>query len=84
MTNSPDVLGNGSAGGERFAGELPGMSRCDALGLPEQALLRGLLLELPAKGTFPAPGWLDHWFEAARSVLDLLYQQQAAGGQQRR
>ena len=52
--------------------------------LADHPLLRGLLLELPARGTVPAPGWLDRWFEAARSILELLYEQQAAGGQQRR
>jgi hypothetical protein len=52
--------------------------------LADHPLLRGLLLELPAKGTVLAPGWLDRWFEAARSILELLYQQQAAGNQQRR
>jgi hypothetical protein len=55
-----------------------------SLSLGGHPLLRGLLLELPAKGTLPAPGWLDRWFEATRSDLDLLCQQQAAGGQQRR
>jgi len=149
MKNSPDVLGTGSGGSERFAGQLPRMGRHDTLGLPEQSrdhplgrnasdpsiedtsmiptalepppvstpttslndldslstpefpphgwlddspsgsladhpLLRGLLLELPPKGSVPAPGWLDRWFEAARSILELLYQQQAGGGHQRR
>jgi hypothetical protein len=49
----------------------------DPTGLPiaDHPLLRGLLLELPPKGTVPAPGWLDRWFEAARSILELLYLQ---------
>jgi hypothetical protein len=45
--------------------------------LADHPLLRGLLLELPPKGTIPAPGWLDRWFEAARSILELLYVQSA-------
>lgn len=43
--------------------------------LAEHPLLRGLLLELPPRGTPPAPEWLDRWFEAARSILELLYVQ---------
>jgi hypothetical protein len=39
----------------------------------DHPLLRGLLLELPPKGTAPDPAWLDRWFEAARSILELLY-----------
>jgi len=45
--------------------------------LADHPLLRGLLLELPPKGTIPAPGWLDRWFDAARSILELLYVQNA-------
>jgi hypothetical protein len=45
--------------------------------LADHPLLRGLLLELPPKGTLPAPEWLDRWFEAARSILELLYVQDA-------
>jgi hypothetical protein len=45
--------------------------------LADHPLLRGLLLELPPKGTAPPPGWLDRWFEAARSILELLYLQDA-------
>lgn len=41
--------------------------------LADHPLLRGLLLELPPKGMPPQPGWLDRWFEAARSILELLY-----------
>lgn len=51
--------------------------------LADHPLLRGLLMELPPKGTVPAPGWLDRWFEAARSILELLYVQ-AAGQAPRR
>lgn len=41
--------------------------------LVDHPLLRGLLMELPPKGAMPAPEYLDRWFEAARSILDLLY-----------
>ncbi len=43
--------------------------------LADHPLLRGLLLELPPKGAMPPPEWLDRWFEAARSILELLYVQ---------
>ena len=42
--------------------------------LADHPLLRGLLLELPPKGAMPPAEWLDRWFEAARSILELLYQ----------
>jgi hypothetical protein len=45
--------------------------------LADHPLLRGLLLELPPKGTIPQQEWLDRWFEAARSILELLYSQEA-------
>jgi len=41
--------------------------------LADHPLLRGLLLELPPKGSTPSPAWLDRWFEATRSILELLY-----------
>ena len=41
--------------------------------MADQPLLRGLLMELPPKGAVPAEEWLDRWFDAARSILDLLY-----------
>ena len=41
--------------------------------LVDHPLLRGLLMELPPKGAMPQPEYLDRWFEAARSILDLLY-----------
>jgi hypothetical protein len=41
--------------------------------LADHPLLRGLLLELPPRGAAPASDWLDRWFEAARSILELLY-----------
>jgi hypothetical protein len=45
----------------------------DETGLAEHPLLRGLLLELPPKGSAPSPEWLNRWFEAARAILELLY-----------
>ncbi|HET6529275.1 MAG TPA: hypothetical protein VFH03_01460 [Actinoplanes sp.] len=45
--------------------------------MADHPLLRGLLLELPARGTMPSSDWLDRWFEAARSILELLYVQEA-------
>lgn len=55
----------------------------EPLGEPvaDHPLLRGLLLELPAKGSvMPQREWLDRWFEAARSILELLYVQDRAPG----
>lgn len=48
--------------------------------MADHPLLRGLLLELPARGTMPPSDWLDRWFEAARSILELLYVQEAKRG----
>jgi hypothetical protein len=45
--------------------------------LADHPLLRGLLLELPPKGSMPQQDWLDRWFEAARSILELIYSQEA-------
>jgi hypothetical protein len=45
--------------------------------MADHPLLRGLLLELPPRGTLPTSDWLDRWFEAARSILELLYVQEA-------
>jgi hypothetical protein len=42
--------------------------------LVDHPLLRGLLLELPPRGSQPTAEWLNRWFEATRSVLDLIYQ----------
>jgi hypothetical protein len=39
----------------------------------DHPLLRGLLLELPPKGATLQSEWLDRWFEAARSIFELLY-----------
>ncbi|RZU50969.1 hypothetical protein EV385_2763 [Krasilnikovia cinnamomea] len=50
------------------------------LSMADHPLLRGLLLELPARGTMPPSDWLDRWFEAARSILELLYVQEAKRG----
>ena len=47
--------------------------------LADHPLLRGLLLELPPKGSVPPPGWLDRWFEATRAILELLYVQGPGG-----
>jgi hypothetical protein len=52
-------------------------SGSSALSMADHPLLRGLLLELPARGAMPASDWLDRWFEAARSILELLYVQEA-------
>jgi hypothetical protein len=46
--------------------------------LAEHPLLRGLHLELPSRAAPPSPEWLDRWFEAARSILELLYVQGAS------
>jgi hypothetical protein len=54
-----------------------GWSDSGATSMADHPLLRGLLLELPARGTMPASDWLDRWFEAARSILELLYVQEA-------
>jgi hypothetical protein len=45
--------------------------------MADHPLLRGLLLELPSRGSLPPSAWLDRWFEAARSILELLYVQEA-------
>jgi hypothetical protein len=45
--------------------------------MADHPLLRGLLQELPARGAMPESDWLDRWFEAARSILELLYVQEA-------
>jgi hypothetical protein len=54
-----------------------GWSDSGSQSMADHPLLRGLLLELPARGTMPASDWLDRWFEAARSILELLYVQEA-------
>ncbi|MFI6782385.1 hypothetical protein [Micromonospora sp. NPDC050276] len=52
------------------------MERAESLA--DHPLLRGLLMELPPKGTVPSQDWLDRWFEATRSILELLYVQSAS------
>jgi hypothetical protein len=54
-----------------------GWSDSGSPSMADHPLLRGLLQELPARGTMPASDWLDRWFEAARSILELLYVQEA-------
>jgi hypothetical protein len=49
--------------------------------LSDHPLLRSLLDELPPKGTTPPAEWMDRWFEATRSVLDLLYEPRHYNGQ---
>ncbi|GGK94685.1 hypothetical protein GCM10012284_30920 [Mangrovihabitans endophyticus] len=57
-----------------------GLPETLSLSMADHPLLRGLLLELPARGTLPSSDWLDRWFEAARSILELLYVQEARRG----
>jgi hypothetical protein len=47
--------------------------------IAEHPLVQGLLLELPDRDSPLPDGWLDHWLEAARAVLELLYSQRPAG-----
>ena len=54
-----------------------GWSESGSQSMADHPLLRGLLLELPARGGLPPSDWLDRWFEAARSILELLYVQEA-------
>jgi len=51
--------------------------------LADHPLLRGLLMELPPRGTCPQPDWMDRWFEAARAILELIYMQHAHQGSRR-
>ncbi|GAA2495720.1 hypothetical protein [Winogradskya humida] len=53
-----------------------------AQSMADHPLLRGLLMELPGRGAMPASDWLDRWFEAARSILELLYVQESNRGKQ--
>lgn len=39
----------------------------------DHPLMRGLMMELPPRGSQPSTEWMDRWFEAARAVLDLIY-----------
>jgi len=54
-----------------------GWPESDSKSMADHPLLRGLLMELPARGQLPPSDWLDRWFEAARSILELLYVQEA-------
>ncbi|MEH1164819.1 hypothetical protein V6V47_05480 [Micromonospora sp. CPCC 205539] len=55
----------------------PTEASADHPSLADHPLLRGLLMELPPRGSVPPPGWLDRWFEATRAILELLYVQGA-------
>ncbi|GIM90530.1 hypothetical protein [Paractinoplanes toevensis] len=55
----------------------PDSSSGPSKSMADHPLLRGLLLELPTRGSLPPSDWLDRWFEAARSILELLYVQEA-------
>ena len=90
MTIGPENFGNGSSKTEdRFGGQLGGYrsaSRRDSGAvLPidgtgdDLSPRNGLLLELPPKGSMPHQDWLDRWFEAARSILELLYAHESPG-----
>ena len=73
-------LGNSSLGGGPLTE--PMFGRDSWLDTPsgsmaDHPLLRGLLMELPPKGTMPQQDWLDRWFEAARSILELIYSQES-------
>ncbi|GAA3279955.1 MULTISPECIES: hypothetical protein [Dactylosporangium] len=78
-------LSSGSLGSNALDGPLtePMFGRDSWLDTPSGAsmadhpLLRGLLMELPPKGTMPQQEWLDRWFEAARSILELIYSQES-------
>lgn len=52
-----------------------GWPQASSVSMVDHPLLRGLLLELPPKGNPPGAEWLDRWFEATRSILELLYVQ---------
>jgi hypothetical protein len=44
----------------------------------EHPLVGALLRELPPRGSaMPSQQWLDRWFDATRSVLELLYVQES-------
>jgi hypothetical protein len=71
----PTLPGLGSLGDPVFAAE--GWLDGSAASVADHPLLRGLLLELPPKGSVLQHEWLDRWFEAARSILELLYIQES-------
>ncbi|MBT8224981.1 MAG: hypothetical protein HKP61_11735 [Dactylosporangium sp.] len=66
MRETGDMDDSSAFGGEPWSDQ-----PVDAL--VNHPLLRGLLMELPPKGAVPSPEYLDRWFEATRSILDLLY-----------
>jgi len=51
-----------------------------AVSVADHPLLQGLLSELPPKGTPLPAGWLDRWFDAARSIMELLYATERKAG----
>ena len=51
----------------------------------DHPLVRGLMLELPPRGSaMPSREWLDRWFEATRSILELIYTQDGEENRGRR
>jgi hypothetical protein len=60
-----------------FSGAWSDTSTAGSQSMADHPLLRGLLMELPVRGALPPSEWLDRWFEAARSILELLYVQEA-------
>nr|MDT0662769.1 hypothetical protein [Micromonospora sp. DSM 115978] len=79
LVGSPELPGGPMemAGiGESTSFPVPDWTANTGESLVEHPLLRGLLLELPPRGTAPGVEWLDRWFEAARSILELLYVQE--------
>jgi hypothetical protein len=69
----PSPLDFDAMGQPAYPSAAPEWSMASGESLVEHPLLRGLLLELPPRGTAPQTEWLDRWFEAARSILELLY-----------
>ncbi|WP_344403734.1 hypothetical protein [Dactylosporangium fulvum] len=62
---------------EPMFGRDPWLDAAPSGSMADHPLLRGLLMELPPKGTLPQQEWLDRWFEAARSILELIYSHEA-------
>ncbi|GGK34951.1 hypothetical protein GCM10010124_29530 [Pilimelia terevasa] len=61
------------------ARDLAGRPAGQAPDIADHPLLRGLLRELPPRGTPLPPGWLERWFAATRSVLELIYAEPPRG-----
>jgi hypothetical protein len=85
MTTAPENYGNGSAKtDDRFAAQLsgyrPAPRRDSSVVLPIDGTSATEDLS-PRNGSVPSidriSGPLDRWFEAARSILELLYAQNA-------